>query len=328
MFSYLKSPKAKVILLGVFFLAMTASWLYFYDFRDVDGVTREAATYDQFNDSKIEQEAQIDEERRGLLPQVRNNDQESVTGTDFVVVESRPVINASPSTIYPNDPLEHYRAHIEDAIDGDADAQYEVVRALEECRSARSISREDLLGELLLKTSVTQELRELVLSKHDICSSLVTEVGDVRAQITAWVGRAYESGHPVIETRAAIDAWAQARGDEYLVQANNFRESLGASLATRQPESLLQVSIYLVNVFSHDFIEEREAWGYLVCKSNPTCSTVEHKKDLYDRVAQQYADSSIKLAAEYEDALSKGAFSVSQIPEPQPQPPKPNHVLN
>lgn len=326
MASLLSSPKAKRGLLIFIPIVVAAGWYTFYaedqTETTISGKKNQIQQLDKLNELNGINNSNIKE----LRSEPGSSLQEAESLTESGNFGTRVITNPSASSIYPEDPLQHYVDNIGAALADDRDAQYEVIRALEECRSARNIPRDELVNELLLKTSVTDELREEILSMHDFCLSLAMEVGDIDKQRQSWVTKARDMGHPVILAREAMIDWAQNRHQDYIDRATTFRNTLIPSLQTNAAESYSQISAYFVNVFPEEFLVEREAWGYLSCQANPTCDTVAFKVGLSDRLPEYNIDVAIGLAAEYENDIARGNFDADLIPEPRILPPVPDHI--
>lgn len=186
-------------------------------------------------------------------------------------------------------PLDGYLKYIELAETGDADSQYEVARAIRDCRRIPK-NRSDLLA---IKTSgaLFDDQYHQLEQTFNNCEELKGFVPDVEEEYKKWFVEAYEGGSPLAIARERIYDYRNHDLDD-------LKNSLIDALRTGDSEAYRYTNIFFVNMPTANAEVYKEAWGYLACQKWIGCQTDSYSQDLENRLSKADYDEVIRLSGQ------------------------------
>jgi hypothetical protein len=170
----------------------------------------------------------------------------------------------------PFSPSRQFVDYIDQAVEGNADAQYIVMTALEDC--LRGVKTAGELEEMRSR-GLPSETVAAISDQFERCRALHTAVTDIEAEYERWSRLVRESRHPLILVKRPTDDSAEKR------QAIIF------ALAAKFPEEYLYAEAYMeaaryFRTFPDRIDPVKEAaWLALYCEASFGCdSEAEHEE--------------------------------------------------
>jgi hypothetical protein len=167
-------------------------------------------------------------------------------------------------------PSRLFADYIDQAVEGDADAQYVVMTALKNCLGGIQTAAE---LEAMRFRGLPNEVLAAISDKFERCRALYAVVPDIEAEHERWSRSVRESRHPLILVKRPADSSAEKR------QAIIF------ALAAKYPEEYLYAEVYVeaaryFRTFPDRIDPVKEAaWLSLYCEASFSCDNeAEHEE--------------------------------------------------
>ena len=201
--------------------------------------------------------------------------------------------NAIASIPIENDPFGKYQSNISAAQNGDADSQYRVSRALQQC----SITpRDEQLDEILAGDRFDGDAKNMLLQQNQTCSKLFELVGsdEMAAGSNGWLHMAAEQGHPLAQLRVFLSTGFDPLVDKNQLFVDSFK---------RKSNDIYGMMLIYHSIHKDADETEMYAWNALACQVNPACPTAEVIDAIFDGKPQYYSETVARRVAEIRQSI-------------------------
>ena len=204
-------------------------------------------------------------------------------------------VNFPTNSVYPDHPLALYQDNIEDAQNGDVNAQYQVYRAALECQ--RAVDDYDALEQIRDTSRNAQYVAEMEFL-FERCAGLQSLVGDVGELRQQWYGLSILNGHPITTGHYNV-----VYGDDLA----SAKQPISTALESGDHEAFTLAALYVRKVEGDYAPLAVEPWSYLACARNAGCNTAAFVNEyLQSEYAPHDVDEILRRAEGIESRLAAG----------------------
>ena len=213
-------------------------------------------------------------------------------------------LTALPAAIQLRKPYEQYLSNIDAALSGDADAQYEVYRALQICSE---VPRHAEVERMRANRDIEPDLMGVVELRHSECIRLhdILPGEEMRSGRDQWLESAVEQGQAlaVLTRQAAVG----------LDPTLDKRELFERAFESGNADVFSLMTLYHAASESSDETE-MNAWNFFRCHEDPVCDTEEFIDVLVDGGFEHQFVPVVDRIVEIRSALDSGDWE-TLIPE-------------
>lgn len=197
-------------------------------------------------------------------PTITSND-EAIDGSDDLNerVSASDVFSSPLGTFGMNldDVSFTYEENIEAARDGDPVSQYEVSRALFECKR---IPTPSALENYVASGAIDAETGAAIQVSMDRCQKIIDNVPNILEESSRWLAESANTGFPLAKARHALfnpEDYSQAE----------IRDIMQAVISEQTADAYSMIVSYIANYDETNDVNYA-AWSLIACEANPNCN--------------------------------------------------------